>query len=384
VRSDVLTSFGNLLNHASRRPRVLVLLAVVATVAVVGSLLGYSVLSSSVQLTVDGRSQQVTALGSTVGDVLDAEGIEITEHDLVAPGVDEPVADGSHITVRFGRPVELVVDGEPTTHWVTATDVAAALDQIGASYGRAELSVSRSASISREGMALEVVTPKTLTLRIAGANPVRRTLTALTVSDALSEAGVEVGRHDLAQPALDAQLEDGDRIVFTDIRRERKHVKAETVDFRTIERGDDSMYEGETSVVRSGRDGKRSVTYVLVFRNGKLADRRVAHQKVLTKPVAAIVRVGTRELPVADYSGGGTVWDRLAQCESGGNWATNTGNGYYGGLQFSLGTWQAYGGTGLPSNASRETQIAIATKLRDASGGYGAWPGCAAKLGLPR
>ena len=78
------------------------------------------------------------------------------------------------------------------------------------------------------------------------------------------------------------------------------------------------------------------------------------------------------------------MWDALAQCESGGNWAINTGNGYYGGLQFNLGTWQAYGGTGLPSQASRETQIAIATKLRDASGGYGAWPGCSAKLGLPR
>jgi hypothetical protein len=86
---------------------------------------------------------------------------------------------------------------------------------------------------------------------------------------------------------------------------------------------------------------------------------------------------------VASYGGSG-VWDRLAQCESGGNWAANTGNGYYGGLQFSLGTWQAYGGTGLPSNASRETQIAIATKLRDASGGYGAWPHCSAALGLPR
>ena len=76
-------------------------------------------------------------------------------------------------------------------------------------------------------------------------------------------------------------------------------------------------------------------------------------------------------------------WDAVAQCESGGNWAINTGNGYYGGLQFNLGTWQSYGGTGLPSEASRETQIAIATKLRDASGGYGAWPGCASSLGLP-
>ena len=99
----------------------------------------------------------------------------------------------------------------------------------------------------------------------------------------------------------------------------------------------------------------------------------------------AIVKVGTKAEPAAtaNYAGGSSVWDSLAQCEAGGNWAINTGNGYYGGLQFNVGTWQAYGGSGLPSNASRETQIAIATKVRDANGGYGAWPGCAAKLGLP-
>jgi hypothetical protein len=78
------------------------------------------------------------------------------------------------------------------------------------------------------------------------------------------------------------------------------------------------------------------------------------------------------------------VWDSLARCESGGNWAINTGNGYYGGLQFNLGTWQAYGGTGYPHQASRETQIAVATRLRDANGGYGAWPACSSSLGLPR
>ena len=79
--------------------------------------------------------------------------------------------------------------------------------------------------------------------------------------------------------------------------------------------------------------------------------------------------------------------DALAQCESGGNWSINTGNGYTGGLQFSSGTWLAYGGGQYASTAgqaSREQQIAIATKVRDARGGYGDWPACAAKLGLPR
>lgn len=77
----------------------------------------------------------------------------------------------------------------------------------------------------------------------------------------------------------------------------------------------------------------------------------------------------------------GSVWDRLAQCESGGNWNINTGNGYYGGLQFSLGTWQGAGGSGLPSQASRAEQIHRAQIVQSRSG-WGAWPACAARLGL--
>lgn len=68
-------------------------------------------------------------------------------------------------------------------------------------------------------------------------------------------------------------------------------------------------------------------------------------------------------------------WDRVAQCESGGNWAINTGNGYHGGLQFTLGTWRANGGTGLPENASREEQIRVANNVLR-SQGLGAWPVC--------
>ncbi|MBB0970005.1 DUF3235 domain-containing protein [Dietzia aerolata] len=77
-------------------------------------------------------------------------------------------------------------------------------------------------------------------------------------------------------------------------------------------------------------------------------------------------------------------WDRLAQCESGGNWAINTGNGYQGGLQFSPSTWAAYGGTQFAptaNQATREQQIAIAEKTL-AGQGWGAWPACSAKLGL--
>ena len=79
--------------------------------------------------------------------------------------------------------------------------------------------------------------------------------------------------------------------------------------------------------------------------------------------------------PASDAS-----WEALAKCESGGNWAANTGNGYYGGLQFSLATWQNLGGTGYPHQASKATQIALGRKLY-ARSGWNAWPGCAANLG---
>lgn len=77
----------------------------------------------------------------------------------------------------------------------------------------------------------------------------------------------------------------------------------------------------------------------------------------------------------------GSVWDQLAQCEAGGNWSINTGNGYFGGLQFSISSWQAVGGSGLPSNASREEQIMRGEMLKSLQG-WGAWPACSAKLGL--
>ena len=75
-------------------------------------------------------------------------------------------------------------------------------------------------------------------------------------------------------------------------------------------------------------------------------------------------------------------WDAVAQCESGGNWAANTGNGAYGGLQFKQATWEQYGGVGNPARASKQQQIAVADRVL-AGQGPGAWPKCASAGGLP-
>ncbi len=371
------------LDQLSRRRGLLALLVGVVTLAVIGTTVAYASLTKQVTLSVDGQPREVTSMGGTVGDVLEAEGIDLGDHDYVAPDVDQAVNDGTSISVRYARPLELTVDGIARTYWVTATDVAGALDEIGLALSGAALSVSRGATITRGGLAVDAATPKKVVVTVGAGKPVTRTVAALDVADLLDQLDIDVDADDRVKPGLGRELEAGDKVVVTRIKVVTKRVKRETVAHETVEQDDASLYVGDTSVEQTGVDGLRDVTYRLTYRNGELVATKVVKKRVLRAPVDAIVRVGTKEV-APNFAGGNTVWDRLAQCESGGNWSINTGNGYYGGLQFSLGTWRAYGGTGLPSQHTREYQIMIATKLRNASGGYGAWPGCAAKLGLPR
>ncbi len=97
--------------------------------------------------------------------------------------------------------------------------------------------------------------------------------------------------------------------------------------------------------------------------------------------VAAIAGAGVAGTGVAANAASTATWDALAQCESGGNWSINTGNGFSGGLQFTPSTWAAFGGQGSPVNATKAEQIAVAERVQ-ATQGWGAWPACSAQLGL--
>ena len=218
-------------------------------------------------------------------------------------------------------------------------------------------------------------------------------------------------------------------------------VTTETVDAAdphgTVQQESGDLPEGETKVATAGVDGVVRTTYEVTTVGGKEVSRTPVAQVVVTQKVDEVVLVGTgaakkqeskqdqEQAPApsasSDSSGGsggsgssggsggsgnsggsggsggsasgggsaGTtggeagddVWAKLAQCESGGNPATNTGNGFYGMYQFTLETWQSLGGTGYPHEADAATQTAMAKKLQ-AQAGWGQWPGCADKLGL--
>src|SRR6476659_2954030 len=146
------------LTHLSHNRKLLVGLVGAIALALLGSGAAYASMSKSVTVSVDGKESTVRTFGDNVGDVLASKGIEPGSHDSVVPSVDSPVEDGSRVAVRLGRPLALSIDGNKETVWTTATKVSSALDQIGTRVGGAALSVSRSASIDRSGLALKVTT----------------------------------------------------------------------------------------------------------------------------------------------------------------------------------------------------------------------------------
>ncbi len=113
----------------------------------------------------------------------------------------------------------------------------------------------------------------------------------------------------------------------------------------------------------------------------KIADDNIYKNTISVEVESVKVPVTPTPTPQSVVEVSGDIWDRLAACESHGNWSINTGNGYFGGLQFSQGAWNSVGGSGLPSDASREEQIERGKQLQ-ARRGWGAWGLCAKKLNL--
>jgi uncharacterized protein YabE (DUF348 family) len=325
-----------------------------------------SALHKDVLLSVDGQVRPGGAFGVTVADVLGGNGITLAAGDVVSPALTSPVSDGQTITVSYAKPLELTVDGR-TEHLVTT---AATLDQVLVEksvpqLARAWTSVQPAATLPRTGIAVTVSTPKDITLSVAG-KKLPLTTTAVTVSDLLAEQGVSADSDDRVFPAADTVLAEGDEVRLDRVDVTTRQV-TEAVRFATTKKTSSSLWAGESHVVSYGKKGKSDRTYEVTKVNGKLDKQVIIAEKVLSKPVDAVIEVGTKTTAngVGINLARASMWDRIARCESGGNWHINTGNGYYGGLQFNLASWRSNGGRDFaarPDQASRAEQITVANR----------------------
>ncbi|MDO8152376.1 resuscitation-promoting factor [Isoptericola sp. b408] len=399
-----------------RRRRRWPLVAVVATLSLVvaGGVSAAVVeqLRKDVTIDVDGRLTTVTTYADTVDDVLAEEGVRVGDNDEVTPAVDDELRDGTVVEVRYGRELTVEADGEREDVWVAALDADEALEELADRAEQIRLLPSRSAE--RAVLPIRLDADQPVTLVVGGKSSVVDD-GAVTLAELLAAEGVEIDADDrvhVEQVDPPRAGEPSVRVVVQIVDTE-KVVRTKKIDFDTVTKTDPDRYADQGSTVATqGRPGERTITWRVTRVDGEVTKREKVSNKVTTKPVDRVVVKGTKERPAPEpapqptesssssssssgstssssssgsTSGGsapsGSVWAALAECESGGDPTTNTGNGYYGMYQFSLSTWQAVGGTGLPSDASAAEQTKRAQILQSRAG-WGQWPHCAAKLGL--
>ncbi|WP_435876397.1 transglycosylase family protein [Oerskovia paurometabola] len=389
---------------ASRRRRWPLIAGATAVALVATGAVAYGSAKKTVELDVDGEITTVSTFAGSVEGLLAEEGVRVTDKDLIAPAGDAALKNGADVVVRYGRQVTVQTDGQQSDVWVTALDADEALDTLSGRGADVRLVASRSGADGRAALPLRLDANGPVTVVADG-----QTTTApdgsIGVNSILDQQGVVLGEQDRVSVARDEAADPAvslvvQRVAVSDV------PTVTPIPFETVTEQDANRFADLDPVVKQeGVEGTSTKVETVTTVDGVEESRALVSDGVTAEPVAKIVVQGTKERPkpapapkaaaaapkasapaapapaAAPSTVGGDVWAALAKCESGGNPATNTGNGYYGLYQFSAGTWKSMGGSGLPSDASAEEQTMRAQMLQ-ARSGWGQWPACSKKLGL--
>jgi len=352
----------------------LIIAALLVTLIVAGGLAIAA--RKTVTLNVDGTAITVTTMKSRVADIVGENGYAVSSRDELVPAADQRIGDMQTIMLRRGRSVEISLDGQETRQvWTTAATVDGALAQL-ALNDAAPAAASRDSRVPLAGMALPLVSAKNVQIDDGGRVSTVR-LAAPDVGSLLTAAGAPLAQRDSSVPAASAPVIDGMRIQVTRMRVEKvtERVPLEPA-VRRIE--DPALNMSRQVVEDPGAPGEQDVTFAVASVNGVETGRLPVANLIIAPARDSVLRVGAKPGTEVPPVVNGATWDAIAACESGGNWAINTGNGYYGGVQFDPNTWRANGGLRYAERAdlaTREEQIAIAEVTQDRQG-WGAWPTC--------
>lgn len=363
--------------------------------ALVGATSAYAGLDKTVHISVDGKITNVHSYAGSVGAVLRRAGISVGDHDALTPSASSAVHDGSTITIKHGRLIELTVDGTTRPVWVTADSVDEALAQAGLRTGGAVVTADRSGRVPLTGLSIEVDLPHTITVEVDGSSRVLVTAKT-TVADALAEAGITVGPTDkaiagdvvggsldaaLSAPSLALDTRPTDGLAVTIVRMSSQQAQVpEPIPFTTVTKNDPTLFVGTKKVGQAGHNGTLVSTFALGIADGKQISKTLVSKQITAAPVPQIVLVGTKPKPkpvpkIYPTRPDGLNWAALARCESGGR-PNAVHAPFYGMYQFRLGTWRAVGGSGLPSDASASEQTYRAQLLYSRSNWQTQWPTC--------
>lgn len=367
--------------HEARSPHLRLLVATLLVALTFAG--GYAVSThKTVTLTVDGKSTTVSTMKSHVIDVVQENGFEVGERDDLFPAANEPVEQSETIVLRRSRPLQISLDGRNSREvWTTASTVQGALAQLSMS-DTAPAAASRGSRVPLEGMSLPVVGARTAQIDDGGVVRTVR-VAAANVAGFLEAAGAPLQQSDTVVPAANSPVSDGMQIQVTRVRVTRSTERVPLVPVNEVVQ-DVTMNMSRQVVDDPGTPGVQDVTFAVATVNGVETGRLPVANVVIVPARNGKIRVGAKPGTEVPQVSQGETWDALSRCEAGGNWAINTGNGFYGGVQFDQNTWERNGGLRYAQRAdlaSREEQIAIAEVTR-ARQGWGAWPTCSGRLGV--
>ncbi|MFJ3957622.1 transglycosylase family protein [Arthrobacter sp. NPDC090010] len=365
---------------------------IAVVLALVGGLLAFVVNNKTVKINLDGRVSSVQTFGGDVAQVVKSANIDVASKDQVIPSLESSVQDGTEVRINRAKAVDVTLDGSARQVDTHESTVGGLIKQLGVK-DSSRVSLPADATLDVQGTTLNISTPKPVTLIVRGKGS-KLTTTAATVADVLKEAKVTLGKNDVSALPATAPITPNMTIKVSNVDKSRTAVVKDSIPFDVVKTNAPDLDKGTEKVTKEGVAGSVEKTYRLVIVDGKEATRTLVTSKVVAEPVDQEVKVGTKEAPAptptpAAASGGSNtgaaapaavnsgMWDRIAQCESTGNWSINTGNGYYGGLQFDIQTWLGAGGGAYAPNASlatREQQIDIANRVY-AERGLSPW-GC--------
>jgi uncharacterized protein YabE (DUF348 family) len=367
--------------HEARSPQLRLLVATLLVALTFAG--GYAVAAhKTVTLTVDGASVTVSTMKSHVIDVVQENGFDVGERDDLYPAANDTIQQSETIVLRRSRPLQISLDGRNSRQvWTTASTVQEALAQLSMT-DTAPAAASRGSRVPLEGMSLPVVGARTVQINDAGVIRTVR-LAAANVAGFLEAAGVPLQQSDTVVPAANSPVADGMQIQVTRVRVARL---TQTVPLApdNKEVPDVTMNMSRQVVDDPGTPGTQDVTYAVATVNGVETGRLPVANVVIVPARDGQIRIGAKPGTEVPEVAQGDTWDALSRCEAGGNWAINTGNGFYGGVQFDQNTWERNGGLRYAQRAdlaTREEQIAIAEVTR-ARQGWGAWPVCSGRLGV--
>lgn len=372
----------NIISKLHQSPSPLLRSVTAALLVALGVAGGYAVSAhKTVTIEVDGAPLTVTTMKSRVIDVVEENGFEVGDRDDLHPAAGQQVRDSETIVLRRSRPLEISLDGQNSTQvWTTASTVDEALAQL-AMTDTAPAAASRGTRVPLAGMALPVVSAKTVQISDGGAVSTVH-LAAPTVGALLTAAGKSLEQQDTVVPAATSPVVAGMQIQVTRVRLHQVTERQPLVP--GAQRIEDPTLNMSRQVVQDpGTPGTQDVTFAVATVNGAETGRLPVANVVITPARDSVLRVGAKPGTEVPPVTNGAIWDALASCEAGGNWAINTGNGYFGGVQFDQNTWERQGGLRYASRAdlaTREEQIAIAT-VTQTSQGWGAWPVCSGRAG---